>query len=58
MAEFPPNRRAFVSEANVIGLRKPTVEELRKMLLTETQWQYPDYFYDAAWEHFSHTSAE
>jgi hypothetical protein len=36
-------------------MRPPTVEELRKMPLTETQWQCPDNFYDAAWENFSHT---
>jgi hypothetical protein len=35
--------------------RKPTVEELRKMPLTETQWQCPSNFYEAAWESFSHT---
>jgi hypothetical protein len=35
--------------------RKPTVEELRKMPLTETQWQCPDNFYDSAQENFSHT---
>jgi hypothetical protein len=34
---------------------KPTVEELRKMPLTETQWQCPSNFYEAAFDNFSHT---
>src|SRR5277367_5525763 len=35
--------------------RKPTVKELRKMPLTETQWQCPDNFYEAAQDNFSNT---